>query len=75
MKNALRIYLYNWSKHVRLKGKPEVSYLAQRKHEAYLLAGIASIWLLATVCPFVSLHMVLLYKTHVTLITAERLLS
>lgn len=42
---------------------------------AYLLAGIAAIWLLATVCPFVSLHMVLLDKTHVTLVTAKRLLS
>lgn len=42
---------------------------------AYLLAGITTIWLLATVCPFVSLHMILLDKTHVTLVTTKRLLS
>lgn len=41
----------------------------------YLLAGIAAIWLLAAVSPFVSLHMVLLDKAHVTLVTAKRLLS
>lgn len=40
-----------------------------------MLAGIAAIGLLATVCPFVSFHVVLLDKTHVTLVTAERLLS
>lgn len=42
---------------------------------AYLLAGIAAIWLLATVCPFVSLHVVFLDETHVTLVAAKRFLS
>jgi len=45
----------------------------KKKWRAYLLAGIAAIRLLAAVCPFVSLHMVLLDKAHVTLVTAERL--
>lgn len=54
--------------------KTVIIYLANRLHVAYLLAGIASIWLLATVCPFVPLHMVLLDEAHVTLVTAKRFL-
>lgn len=48
---------------------------SKRPQITYLLTCIAAIWLLATVCPFVSLHMVLLDKAHVTLVTAKRLLS
>lgn len=63
------------AKYIQLNGKTVVSYLANRPHVTYLLAGVAAIWLLATVCPLVSLHVVLLDKTHVTLVTAKRLLS
>lgn len=42
---------------------------------AYLLAGVTAVRLLATVSSFVSLHVVLLDESHVTLVTAKRLLS
>lgn len=48
-------------------------YIVGRLQISYLLAGIAAIWLLATVSPFVPLHVILLDKAHVTLVTAERL--
>lgn len=42
---------------------------------AYLLAGLTSVRLLSAVCPLVPLHVVLLNESHVTLVTAEWLLS
>lgn len=40
-----------------------------------LLAGLASVRLFSAVRPLVPLHVVLLNETHVTLVTAEWLLS